>query len=187
MTSASHNVTQLLVAWRRGDEVAGDELISLVYGQLRRIARNRLRGEFASQNLQTTDLINEAYLRLVDQSVDWQNRAHFFGIAARLMRQILVDSARTRHALKRGGDQHQISLSAADGELKHCAHLLALDEALETLAEVDPQRSHIVELRFFGGLTIDETAEVMCVSTATVERSWRAARAWLQTELTGAN
>jgi RNA polymerase sigma-70 factor (ECF subfamily) len=183
MTSAAHNVTQLLIAWKRGDQVAGEELIPLVYGQLRRIASRRLRGEFASQNLQATDLINEAYLRLVDQSIDWQNRAHFFGIAARLMRQILVDNARARHALKRGGDQHQISLTAADGELKHCAHLLALNEALETLAKVDPQRSHIVELKFFGGLTIDETAEVLGVSTATVERSWRAARAWLQTEL----
>jgi len=183
INSASHDVTQLLIAWGHGDKAAGDELIPLVYGQLHRIARHRLRGEFASQNLQTTDLINEAYLRLVEQSVDWQNRAHFFGIAARLMRQILVDNARARHRLKRGGDQQQISLTAAEVELKQSAHLLALNEALETLAEVDPQRSQIVELRFFGGLTIEETAEVLGVSTPTVERSWRVARAWLQTEL----
>lgn len=183
MNSASHDVTQLLIAWGHGDEAAGDQLIPLVYGQLHRIARNRLRGEHASLTLQTTDLINEAYVRLVEQSVNWQSRAHFYGIAARLMRQILVDSARARHALKRGGDQQQISLTAANAELKHNADLLALNDALKTLAEVDPKRSQIVELRFFGGLTIEETAEVMGVSAPTVERSWRAARAWLQTEL----
>jgi len=183
MTTASHDVTQLLIAWGHGDEAAGNQLIPLVYGQLRRIARNRLRNEFVSQTLQSTDLINEAYLRLVAQSVDWQSRAHFYGIAARLMRQILVDKARTRHALKRGGDQEQISLADADGEQKQGTDLLALNEALETLAKVDPHRSQIVELRFFGGLTIEETAEVMGVSTPTVQRHWRAARAWLQTEL----
>lgn len=183
MNSASHDVSQLLMAWGDGDEAARDQLIPLVYGQLRRIARHRLRAEFASQTLQSTDLINEAYLRLVEQSVDWQSRAHFFGIAARLMRQILVDGARSRHALKRGGHQQQISLTAADAELKQTDDLLALNEALETLAEVDPKRSQIVELRFFGGLTIEETAEVMGVSAPTVERSWRSARAWLQTEL----
>jgi len=183
MNSEPQEVTQLLVAWGHGDEAARDELIPLVYGQLRRIARQRLRGEFASQTLQSTDLINEAYLRLVEQKVDWQNRAHFYGIAARLMRQILIDKARARHSLKRGGVQHQISLTAADGELKHSRDLLALNEALEALAKVDPKRSQIVELRFFGGLTIEETAAVMGVSAPTVERSWRAARAWLQTEL----
>lgn len=183
MNSSSQNVTQLLIAWENGDKSAGDQLMPLVYGQLRRIARNRLRGEFESQTLQTTDLINEAYLRLVEQSVDWQSRAHFFGIAARLMRQILVDKARSRHALKRGGDQHQVSLTDVDAELKQSSDLLSLHEALEALAKVDPKRSQIVELRFFGGLTIDETAEVMGVSAPTVERSWRAARAWLQTEM----
>jgi RNA polymerase sigma factor (TIGR02999 family) len=186
MTTASHDVTQLLIAWRHGDEAAGNQLIPLVYGQLRRIARNRLRGEFVSQTLQSTDLINETYLRLVAQSVDWQSRAHFYGIAARLMRQILVDKARSRHALKRGGDQEQISLDeadGADGQPNQGSDLLALNEALETLAKVDPHKSQIVELRFFGGLTIEETAEVMGVSTPTVQRHWRAARAWLQTEL----
>lgn len=183
MTSTTHEVTQLLVAWGHGDQAAADQLIPLVYGQLRRIARNRLRGEFASQNLQSTDLINEAYVRLVEQSVNWQSRAHFYGIAARLMRQILIDKARARHALKRGGDQHQISLTDADGEFKQSRDLLALNEALEALSEIDPKRSEIVELRFFGGLTIEETAEVLGVSAPTVERSWRVARAWLQTEL----
>jgi len=183
MTTASQDVTQLLIAWGHGDEAAGNQLIPLVYGQLRRIARNRLRGEFVSQTLQSTDLINEAYLRLVAQSVDWQSRAHFYGIAARLMRQILVDKARARHALKRGGDQEQISLTAVDGEQKQTTDLLALNEALETLSKIDPHKSQIVELRFFGGLTIEETAEVMDVSRPTVQRHWRAARAWLQTEV----
>ncbi|HKY05190.1 MAG TPA: sigma-70 family RNA polymerase sigma factor [Blastocatellia bacterium] len=181
---ASQNVTQLLVAWERGDEAARDELIPLIYDALRRIARHHLRGERASHTLQTTALINEAYLKLVEQSVPWQNREHFFGIAARLMRQILVDYARARQRLKRGGDRQQISLSLADGAAnEQTADLLSLNKALETLAEVDPQRSRIVELRFFGGLTIEETAQVMGISTPSVERGWRAARAWLQTEL----
>jgi RNA polymerase sigma factor (TIGR02999 family) len=180
---ASQNVTQLLLAWERGDEAARDELIPLVYDALRRIARHHLRGERAGHTLQTTALINEAYLRLVDQSVPWQSREHFFGIAARLMRQILVDHARARQRLKRGGDRQQISLAYAEAEPAQTADLLALNDALETLAAVDPQRSRIVELRFFGGLTIEETAQVMGISTPSVERGWRAARAWLQTEL----
>jgi RNA polymerase sigma factor (TIGR02999 family) len=159
-------------------------LIPLVYDALRRIARHHLRGERASHTLQTTALINEAYLKLVEQSVPWQSREHFFGIAARLMRQILVDHARSRQRLKRGGDRQQISLTSSVGTAnEQAADLLALNDALETLAEVDPQRSQIVELRFFGGLTIEETAHVMSISTASVERGWRAARAWLQTEL----
>jgi RNA polymerase sigma factor (TIGR02999 family) len=182
-TPAPQDVTQLLIAWGEGDEEARDELIPLVYEQLRRIAHHRLRGERAGHTLQTADLINEAYLRLVEQSVTWQSRAHFFGIAARLMRHILVDKARARHRLKRGGDLQQISLTAAEGAQLESANLLKLHEALENLAEVDPQRSQIVELRFFGGLTVAETAEVMGISTPTVERGWRAARAWLQTEL----
>jgi RNA polymerase sigma factor (TIGR02999 family) len=179
----SHDVTQLLLAWGQGDEKARDELLPLVYEQLRRIAHYRLRGERAGHTLQTADLINEAYLRLVEQSVTWQSRAHFFGIAARLMRHILVDKARARNRIKRGGDFQQISLTAAEGAQEDSADLLKLHEALENLAEVDPQRSQIVELRFFGGLTVAETAEVMGISAPTVERGWRAARAWLQTEL----
>jgi len=181
--SASENVTKMLVAWGEGDDSARDELIPVVYDQLRRIARRRLRGERAGHSLQTTDLINEAYLRLDDQSVSWRSRTHFFGIAARLMRQILVDHARSRQRLKRGQDPDIVSLSSAGEIEEEASDLLALNEALETLSELDPQRSKIVELRFFGGLTIEETAEVMQVSTPTVERGWRAARAWLQTQL----
>lgn len=181
--SPSQNVTQMLVAWGDGDEAARDALIPVVYEQLRRIAGSHLRRERAGHTLQTTALINEAYLRLVEQTVSWQDRNHFFGIAARLMRQILVDHARARQRLKRGGNQYQISLTAADHEGEQSRDLLALNEALEILAKVDPLRSQIVELRFFGGLTIEEAAQVMRVSTPTVERGWRAARAWLQTEL----
>jgi len=180
----SENVTQLLLAWGQGDEAARDELIPLVYETLRSIARHHLRRERAGHSLETAALINEAYLRLVDQSVSWQSRAHFFGIAARLMRQLLVDYARARQRIKRGGDLRRISLTAAiEIAQEQAVDLLSLDEALKTLAEVDPQRSHIVELRFFGGLTIEETSQVMGISTPAVERGWRAARAWLQTEL----
>ena len=179
----SQDVTQLLLAWGQGDDAAGDELLARVYDQLRRIARHHLRGERADHTLQTTALINEAYMKLVEQPVSWQSRAHFFGIAARLMRQILVDHARARQRLKRGGDWQRISITAGDTAREQAADLLALDKALEILAAADPQKSRIVELRFFGGLTIDETAQVMGVSTPTVERGWRAARAWLQTEL----
>jgi RNA polymerase sigma factor (TIGR02999 family) len=181
--TASQNVTQMLVAWGDGDEVARDALIPIVYEQLRGIAHQYLRRERAGHTLQTTALINEAYLKLVEQSVPWQGRNHFFGIAARLMRQILVDHARARLRLKRGGNPQQISLTAAEQAPEQSADLLALDDALRSLAEVDPQRSRIVELRFFGGLSIEETAQVMRVSTPTVERGWRAARAWLQTEM----
>jgi RNA polymerase sigma factor (TIGR02999 family) len=174
----SENVTQLLIAWGQGDEAARDELIPLVYETLRRIARHHLRGERAGHTLETAALINETYLKLVDQSVSWESRAHFFGIAARLMRQLLVDYARGRQRLKRGGDQWRISLTAAaEIAQEQAVDLLALDGALETLARVDPQKSRVVELRFFGGLTIEETAQVMGVSTPTVERGWRAARA----------
>lgn len=184
MKPKQENVTQLLVAWGRGDESARDELMPLVYDTLRRIARHQLRRERAGHTLETTELINEAYLKLIEQPVSWQNRVHFFGIAARLMRQLLVDHARTRHRLKRGGDLQQISLTGADGIAQERAvDLLALDDALKVLATVDAQSTRIVELRFFGGLTIEETAQVMGVSTPTVERGWRTARAWLQTEL----
>jgi RNA polymerase sigma factor (TIGR02999 family) len=180
---ASQNVTQMLLAWGDGDESARDALIPMVYEQLHQIARRHLRRERAGHSLQTTALINEAYLRLVEQSVSWQSRGHFFGIAARLMRQILVDHARSRQRLKRGEDPHYVSLTSAEDAPAAGADLLALNEALEALAEVDPQRSQIVELRFFGGLTIEETAEVMRVSTPTIERGWRVARAWLQIEM----
>jgi len=179
----SQSVTQMLQAWGAGDDAARDALIPVVYEQLHRIARQHLRRERAEHTLQTTALINEAFLKLVEQSVPWESRNHFFGIAARLMRQVLVDHARSRQRLKRGGNQHQISLTAAEDVQEQSTDLLALNEALTMLSEVDPQRSQIVELRFFGGLTIEETAAVMQISTPTVERGWRAARAWLQTEL----
>ena len=179
----SQSVTQMLQAWGAGDEAARDALIPVVYEQLHRIARQHLRRERAEHTLQTTALINEAFLKLVEQSVPWESRNHFFGIAARLMRQVLVDHARARQRLKRGGNQHQISLTSAEEVQEQSTDLLALNEALTVLSEIDPQRSQIVELRFFGGLTIEETAEVMQISTPTVERGWRAARAWLQTEL----
>lgn len=181
---ASENVTQLLLAWGRGDESARDQLIPLVLDTLRRIARRQLRAERAGHTLETNALINEAYLKLIEQSVSWESRAHFFGIAARLMRELLVDHARARQRLKRGGGHEQISLtSSAIIVEEQAVDLLALDEALKTLSGVDPQSSRIVELRFFAGLTIDETAQVIGVSTPTVERGWRTARAWLQTEL----
>lgn len=182
--SAGSEVTQLLLAWGQGDETARDNLVPLVYAELKRLARYELRRERPNQTLQSGALINEAYLRLIEQNVSWQGRAHFFGIAARLMRQILVNHARARHRLKRGGVQQQISLSAAENvAAEPPSDLLALDAALVNLAIVDPRKSQVVELRFFGGLTIEETAEALDISTPTVEREWRAARAWLQTEL----
>lgn len=180
----SENVPQLLLAWGRGDVAAHDELIPLAYGRLPRVARHRLRGERPGSTLVTTALINEAILKLADQSASWQSRAHFFGIAARLMRQPLVDSARARQSLKGGGDRWQITLTAAAGVVQNQAVVLpAHDEALETPAGVDPQSSRIVKLRYFGGLTIDETAQVMGASTTTAERGRCAASAWLQAKL----
>src|SRR5262245_8417579 len=149
--SESENVTRLLLAWGRGDEAARDELIPLVYEKLRNIARHHLRRERGAHSLETAALINEAYLKMVEQSVSWQSRAHFFGIAARLMRQLLVDYARARSRLKRGGDLRQISISAAaEIAQERAVDLLALDEALGTLAKVDPQRSHRSEERRVG-------------------------------------
>jgi len=180
----SEQVTDLLLAWGAGNEAARGQLIPLVYHELRGIAAHYLRYERNNHTLQTSALVNEAYLRLVDQNVPWQTRAQFFGIAAQLMRQVLVDHARTRLRLKRGGGQVQVSLAeAAHLAEGKSADMLALDDALQALSAVDPQQGRIVELRFFAGLTIEETAEVTGLSTATVEREWRAARAWLLVEL----
>jgi RNA polymerase sigma factor (TIGR02999 family) len=179
-------VTQLLVEWSGGDRAALDRLLPLVFDELRRLAASYLRRERAGHTLQPTALVNEAYLRLVDQDgVRWQNRAHFFGIAANLMRQILVDHARQRAAEKRGGsDQQRLSLTQAERIVRHeDVDVLALNEALERLAEFDPQQARIVELKFFGGLTIEEICEVAGLSHATVEREWKLARAWLRREL----
>ena len=178
-------ITQLLLKWSGGDSSAREELMPLVYDELRRLASKYLHRERINHTLQPTALVNEAYLRLVDQQkVEWRNRAQFFGLAARLMRNILVDHARSHQAAKRGGQQYNVSLSRADRVFeKPEIDLVALHEALDRLAAHDPQKSRIVELRFFGGLTIDETAEVLDISHATVERDWKMARAWLRSEL----
>ena len=178
-------VTQLLKAWNEGDESALEKLMPLVLDELRRLAGNYLRRERANHTLQPTALVNEAFLRLVDQKARWQNRAQFFGVAAQLMRRILVDHARTHQAQKRGGsDQQRLSLTNLDRAAeKPEIDLLALHEALNELAELDPQQSRIVELKFFGGLSIEETAEVLGIGHATVERDWKMARAWLRSKL----
>jgi len=179
-------VTQLLKDWGEGDQAALDRLMPLVYGELRRLANNYLRRERVNHTLQPTALVNEAYLKLVDQrNARWQNRAQFFGVAAQLMRRILVDHARTHQAQKRGGsDQQRLSLTNVDRAAeKPEIDLLALHEALNELAELDPQQSRIVELKFFGGLSIEETSEVLGIGHATVERDWKMARAWLRSKL----
>jgi RNA polymerase sigma factor (TIGR02999 family) len=178
-------VTQLLLRWNNGDKMALDDLIPLVYAELRRIASAYLRREDRDHTMQPTALVHEAYLKLVDQrKVNWKSRAQFFGVAARLMRNILVDHAREQKAAKRGGNQYLVTLTSADriGSTPDL-DLIALDEALNALAEIRPQHSRIVELKFFGGLTIEEIAEVMQISHATVEREWSFARAWLRREL----
>jgi RNA polymerase sigma factor (TIGR02999 family) len=178
-------LSQLLVAWRGGDKTALDRLTPLVHEELRRLAKHYMRGERPGHTLQATALVNEAYMRLIDyREMQWQNRAHFFAVAAQLMRRVLVDHARSRNYAKRGGIQQRLSLSEADQVAdKPDVDLAALDDALKTLAEMNEQQSRIVELRFFGGLTIEETAEVLGISHATVERDWAVARAWLRREI----
>jgi RNA polymerase sigma factor (TIGR02999 family) len=183
--SESPNVTDLLVAWRDGDRAALDRLVPLVYAELRRLAHAHLRGERPGDPLQTTALVNETYLRLVDAPrVSWQNRAHFFAVAAQIMRHVLVDAARARGAKKRGGGIRMVPLdearaAAAAGEVD----LLALDEALEALAGVDPRKARVVELRYFAGLRVEDTAEALGVSVDTVMRDWKMARLFLLREL----
>jgi RNA polymerase sigma factor (TIGR02999 family) len=175
------NITQLLIAWSDGDPAALNQLVPLVNEELRRLARSYMRRERPDHTLQTTALVNEAYLRLVEQKhMSWQSRAHFLAIAAQLMRRILVDYARRRQYQKRGGGAIQVTLGHADevGN-ERPPDLVALDEALASLAEIDPRRSRVVELRFFGGLSIEETAEVLKVSPTTIERDWTIAKAWL--------
>lgn len=187
MPQSSQNVTQLLIGWGKGDKEALDALLPLVYEELRKQAAGYLRRERVGHTLQTTALIHEAYLKLVDQkNVHWQNRAHFFGIAAQLMRRILVDHARTKKRAKRGGSDIRVSFNDANlmGQAKDL-DIVALDEALNRLAEIDQQQSRIVELRFFSGLTVEETAEVLAISPATVKRDWSMAKAWLHREISG--
>jgi len=185
MTSPSQNVTDLLVAWSNGDPQAFDELMPLIYQELKRMARKHLGRERIGHTLQTKALVNEAYLRLIDQQdVHWQNRAHFFAIAAQMMRRILVDYARSRHVAKRGGGAVPVSLDNIAVVSGRTSELVALDEALSSLAVFDRRKSQVVELRFFGGLSVDETAEVLKISPNTVMRDWSTAKAWLHRELT---
>ncbi len=182
-----HEVTELLLAWSEGDKAALDQLMPLVYAELRRLAKSYMRRERAGQTMQTTALIHEAYLRLIDaDQVRLENRGHFFAAAARLMRQVLVDLARERDSLKRGAAALQVSLDEAMAVSKQRDEgLLALDEALDALAQIDPRKSRVVELRFFGGLSVEETAEALGVSVETVHRDWRLAKSWLLRRLRG--
>ena len=187
MSKEAENITELLVGYGRGDKEALDKLMPIVYDELRRQAARYLRKERPGHTLQTTALIHEPYVRLVDQRhVQWQNRAHFFGIAAQLMRRILVDHARTKQRVKRGGSDVRVSIEDANVAVKgQDLDVVALDEALQRLAEIDEQQSRVVELRFFSGLSVEETAEVLGISKATVKRDWGMAKAWLHRELTG--
>ncbi len=179
------SLTQLLVRWSDGDSAALDELIPLVYQELRRLANSYLQREQRQHTLQPTALVHEVYMRLAGQeTADLQNRAQFFGLAAKIMRNVLVDHARAQKRAKRGGSQVKLSLARADRfDNQENVDLIALDDALNDLAATNPQHSQIVELRYFGGLTIEETAEVLGISHATVERSWKFSRAWLRTQL----
>ena len=186
-SSPPHEITQLLAEWSEGNQAALDQLYPLVYNELRRLAHGYLRRERKGHTLQTTALINEAYLRLVDQKhVHWANRSHFFGISAQIMRRILIDHARRYDYAKRGGGAQRISLDEAAIVAKQRGQtLLLLDEALKSLAKIDPRRSQVVELRYFGGLNNEEIAGVLKISENTVTRDWIMARAWLYQELSG--
>ncbi len=185
------DVTPLLLAWGNGDAAAGEQLLPVVYAELHRQAARAMRREGDEHTLQATALVHEVYLRLVDQNrIEWRNRAQFFGVAAQAMRRILVDHARGQHAAKRGGGAQQVTLNdanqpiAADGD--HAVDVLALHDALERLAALDPEQARLVELRYFAGLNIEETADALGVSPATVKREWAVARAWLRRELSAA-
>jgi RNA polymerase sigma-70 factor, ECF subfamily len=184
---ASHEVTELLIAWGGGDEDALNRLVPLIHAELHRLARHYMRQERTGHTLQTTALVNEAYLKLVDwrnQNIQWQNRAQFFGVSAQLMRHILVDHARSLNYQKRGGGAVNLSLDEAlTVSSEKGADLVALDDALKDLAAIDERKARVVELRFFGGLSVDETAEVLKISSRTVMREWSMAQAWLYREL----
>lgn len=181
-----HDVTILLKAWSDGDESALHKLTPLVYAELHRLARRYMAGEHQQHTLQATALLNEAYMRLIDwKNVRWQNRAHFFAVSAQMMRRILVDYARSRRNQKRGGGACRVTLDEAFVfSQDKSPDLIAVDAALERLAEIDPRKSRVVELRFFGGLSLEEMAEVLKVSPFTVHRDWKLAKAWLHRELT---
>jgi RNA polymerase sigma-70 factor, ECF subfamily len=184
--AATHEVTQLLKQWSDGNQEAAEKLMPLLYKELRQIAHRYMRQERPDHTLQTTALINEAYLRLIDwKNIRWQNRAHFFAVSAQLMRRILVDFARSRKYLKRGaGMIHLLPLDeVADVSTRRAAEMIALDDALQRLAKIDPRKSQIVELRFFGGLTVEETASVLMVTSRTILREWDLAKAFLHREM----
>lgn len=180
-TLSTHEVTELLAEWQQGDAAAFDKLTPLVYDELRRIAHRYVRRERNGHTLQTTELVNEAYARLLGRDrIEWQNRAHFFGFTAQVMRHILIDHARRRQFAKHGGDAQQVSMdNVAVMSQQRAAELVALDEALDELARLDPRKSRVVELRYFGGLSLEQTADALQVSLMTVRRDWRAAKAWL--------
>ena len=181
----ARHITQLLQNWTQRDQAALQELMPLLHAELRRLAHRYMAREGPGHLLQTTALVHEAYVRLIDfKNIPWQDRAHFFGVSAQLMRRILVDYARSRNYLKRGGGMVKVSLGAADGvTVERAADFVALDDALERLAALDPRKSRIVELRFFGGLSVEETAEVLKVSPRTIKREFSLAQAWLYREL----
>jgi len=181
----AHEVTQLLLDWSNGNQAALDRLLPLVERELHRLAHHYMRRENPGHTLQTTALVNEAYLRLIDQKhVHWKNRAHFFALSGQLMRRILVDHARSRRYAKRGGGARKITLNEAMAVAhERGADLIALDEALNKLADIDPRKSKVVELRFFGGLSVEETAEALSISEVTVMREWSMAKAWLYNSL----
>ena len=186
MAAQTHTVTQMLVAWSdSGNREAFDQLMPIVYDELRRQAARYLKHERQNHTLQTTALVHEAYVRLIDQAgVRWQNRAHFYGIAAEMMRRILVDHARKRNAAKRGGEAVKVTLNDEDQPAaEQNLDLIAVDEALTKLAALDKQQARVVELRFFGGLNVEETAEVLGISDRTVKRDWSVAKAWIRREL----
>lgn len=187
MAASPEQVTQLLIDWGNGNKAALDQLMPLVYDELRRLASRYLKRESPGHTLQSTALVHEAYVRLADYSnLRWQDRAQFFALAAQLMRNILVDHARSYHSAKRGGGAHKVSLDeVAVLSEERAADLLALDDALTSLAALDPRKAQVVELRFFGGLSIEETAEVLKISSMTIQREWRWAKAYLHRELRG--
>src|SRR5215813_4392229 len=186
MESSPNEITQQLIAWSKGDAAALDKLIPAVYQELRSMAARHLSREAAGHSLQPTALVHEAYLRLIDQTkVEWQNRAHFFGVAAQMMRRILIDHAKAKHRVKRGGTAVKVMLDeSVNFTHERASELLALDDALQSLARMDERKSRIVELRYFGGLTVEETAQVLGISDKTVMRDWNLAKAWLYRELT---
>ncbi|MEA2173403.1 MAG: hypothetical protein QOD00_995 [Blastocatellia bacterium] len=186
-TLSQQDVTELLLEWQQGDKCALDKLTPLVYDELRRIAHRYVQHERDGHTLQTTALVNEAYVRLVGgQGIEWQNRAHFFAVTAQVMRHILIDHARRRRYAKHGGEAQRVSFDDASVmSPERAAELVALDEALDELARLDARKGRVVELRYFGGLSLEETADVLDVSVMTVRRDWRAAKAWLYRALGG--